>query len=208
MSEGGDPITGYNLCNGGVSAYPTAWSVYASDDGMTWTKVDSRSNAECTTASGKYYTYDGGAEYVTNIKGSNVADVVMEHFKFSHYKGNGLEADATKALSVQVDAGASLDLTAFTVAPQKIGAISIDLAKGGGTIRGGSIAATGVMEIATGGGAMDYCQPLPIVFVGVSDTANFTNWTVTVNGAAVKRKLVFRDGALAFENRGMLIIFR
>ena len=212
MNEGGNPITGYNLCNGtgGVGAYPKAWSVYASDDGETWTEVDSRSDAECTTASGKYYTYDGGADYPTDIRNKSVAglpSVVTEHFKFSHYKGNGLEADSTKALSVQVDAGASLDLTAFTVAPQKIGTISIDLAKGGGTIHGGSIAATGVLEIVDAGGAMNYNQPLPIVFDGVSDTANFTNWTVTVNGAAVDRKLVFRNGALAFSG-GLVIIFK
>ena len=210
MNEGGNPITGYNLCNGtgGVGAYPKAWSVYASDDGGKWTEVDSRSNAECTTANGKYYTYDGGAEYTTNIRYSNVVDVVTEHFKFSHYKGNGLEADATKALSVQVDAGASLDLTAFTVAPQKIGAISIDLAKGGGTIHGGSIAAAGALEVVTTGGAVDYDQPLPIVFDGASDTENFANWTATVNGAAVKRKLVFRDGALAFGSSGIVILIK
>ena len=54
----------------------------------------------------------------------------MEHFRFGGYKRDGLEADAVKALSVQVDDGASLDLTAFTVATQKIDAITIDLATG------------------------------------------------------------------------------
>jgi hypothetical protein len=83
-----------------------------------------------------------------------------------------------------------------------------DVSKGGGTIRNVVAASTGVMEIATGGGAMDYCQPLPIAFDGASDTANFTNWTVKVNGAVVNRKLVFRDGALAFESRGFTILFK
>ena len=212
LNAGGNPITGYNLCNGtgNLAAYPSSWSVFASDDGNSnsWTEIDSRSGETCNTGSGKNYTYDGGADYVANIRGKTVAElpsVVTEHFKFSHYKGDGLEADAAKAISVQVDAGASLDLTAFTVAPQKIGAIAIDLAKGGGTIHGGSIAATGALEIATAG-AMNYGQPLPVVFDGASDTTNFTNWTVRVNGAAVNRKLVFQDGALAFERRGVIII--
>ena len=216
LNDGGNPITGYNLCNGTGTdggAYPSAWRVFASDDGKSesWTEIDSRSGETCTTASGKYYTYDGGAEYGANIKGKSVAElpgVVTEHFKFSGYKGDGLEADASKAIAIQVDADASLDLTAFTVAPQKIDGIVFDVARGGGTIHGGSIAAAGVLEIVDADGALNYGQPLPLVFDGVSDTENFKNWTVTVNGEAVERELVFRDGALAFNNPGLVIFVR
>ena len=214
MNDGGNPITGYNLCNGtgtGSGAYPSAWSVYASDDGATWTEIDSRSGETCRTGSGMYYTYDGGAEYA-NIKSKTVAElpgVVTEHFKFSlGYKSTGLEADASKSIAVQVDADASLDLTAFTVAPQKIGGIVFDVAKGGGTIHGGSVAASGVLEIVDAGGALDVGQPLPLVFDGVADADNFRNWTVTVNGAAVERELVFLNGALAFGNPATVISFR
>ena len=217
MNDGGNPITGYNLCNGtgtGGGAYPSAWSVFASDDGKSWTEIDSRSGETCKTGSGDYYTYDGGAEYgaaINGIKGKSVAElpgVVTEHFKFSGYKGAGLEADASKAIAIQVDNGASLDLTAFTVAPQKIDGIVFDVARGGGTIHGGSIAAAGVLEIVDAGGTLNYGQPLPLVFDGVTGTENFTNWTVTVNGVAVKRELVFRDGALAFNNPGLVIFVR
>lgn len=214
LNDGGNPITGYNLCNGtgtGGGAYPSAWSVFASDDGESWTEIDSRSGEKCKTASGAYYTYDGGAEYDTDIKGKTAAElpgVVTEHFKFSGYKGAGLEADASKAIAIQVDAGASLDLTAFTVAPQKIDGITIDLAKGDGTIHGGSIAAAGVLAIVDAGETLNYGQPLPLVFDGVTDTENFTNWTVTVNGVAVKRELVFWDGALAFNILGLVIIVK
>lgn len=213
LNDGGNPITGYNLCNGtgtGSGAYPSSWSVFASDDGKSWTEIDSRSGETCKTGSG-YYTYDGGAEYATDIRSKTVAQlpsVVTEHFKFSGYKGDGLEADASKAIAIQVDAGASLDLTAFTVAPQKIDGITIDLAKGGGTIHGGNIAAAGVLAIVDAGGTLNYGQPLPLVFDGVSDTENFTNWTVTVNGEAVERELVFRDGSLAFGNTATVISFR
>ena len=219
LNDGGNPITGYNLCNGtgtGGGAYPSAWRVFASDDGKpeSWTEIDSRSGETCATASGKYYTYDGGAEYgaaINGIKGKSVAElpgVVTEHFKFSGYKGDGLEADASKAIAIQVDAGASLDLTAFTVAPQKIDGIVFDVARGGGTIHGGSIAAAGVLAIVDAGGTLNYGQPLPLVFDGVTGTENFANWTVTVNGVAVKRELVFRDGALAFNNPGLVIFVR
>ena len=214
MNDGGNPITGYNLCNGTFTkggAYPSAWSVYASDDGASWTKIDSRSGETCfQTNNNRCCTYDGGAEYRDGIKGKTVEElpgVVKEYFKFSGYKGDGLEADAEKAISVQVDAGASLDLTAFTVAPQKIGGIVFDVAEGGGTIHGGSVAASGVLEIIDAGGAMNYKQPLPLVFDGVTNTENFANWTVTVNGLPTRRKLIFRTGALAFDNPGIIISF-
>ena len=108
-------------------------------------------------------------------------------------------------LAVQVDSGATLDFTAKT-GGQTIDRIVYDTSAGGGTIRNVAVAASGVLEIVDASGTLNYGQPLPLVFDGVTDAENFKNWTVTVNGAAVNRKLVFRDGALAFENRGFVII--
>ena len=211
MNDGGNPITGYNICNGtgtASGAYPSAWSVYASDDGETWTEVDSRSGEMCQTGSGKYYTYDG-AEYTTNIKGKGVAelpDMVGEAFKFSGYKGTGLAADASKALSIQVDGGASLDLTAFTVAAQKIESATIDFAKGGGTVYGGCIVPGGTLTLKNTAG-VSLNEALPLLFQGASDTDNFTSWTVIVDGHETSRKVKFRNGRLSFEG-GLMIIVR
>ena len=65
-----------------------------------------------------------------------------------------------------------------------------------------------MLEIVDAGSALNYGQPLPLVFDGVSDTENFKNWTVTVNGVAVERELVFRGGALAFNVPGFIMIVR
>ena len=211
MNDGGNPITGYNICHGTGTfsgAYPSAWSVYASDDGETWTEVDSRSGEMCQTGSGKYYTYDG-AEYTTNIKGKGVAELpnmVDEAFKFSGYKGTGLAADASKALSIQVDGSASLDLTAFTVAAQKIESATIDFAKGGGTVYGGCIVPGGTLTLKNTAG-VSLNEALPLLFQGASDTDNFTSWTVVVDGHETSRKIKFRNGRLSFEG-GLMIIVR
>ena len=211
MNDGGNPITGYNLCNGTGKkndAYPSAWSVYASDDGETWTEVDSRSGEACDTASNKYYTYgSGGAEYVDDIKGKAVVGVVKEHFKFSGYKSNGLEADSAKALSVQVDVGASLDLTAFTVAPQKIGGITIDLAKGGGTIHGGRIAAGGTLAIKNAA-AGNLFAPMPLTFDGTSDISNLASWSVVVDGVAKRYKIAVEGETFRLQPPGFIIIYQ
>ena len=210
LNDGGNPITGYNLCNGtgtASGAYPSAWSVCVSDDGETWTEVDSRSGETCATGSGKYYTYDGGAEYVVDIKDKGVAElqgVLAEHFKFSGYKSNGLEADAAKALSIQVDSGTSLDLTAFTVATQKVAAVTIDLAKGGGTVYGGSIVPCGTLTLNNAVG-VNLGDALPLLFQNVSGTDNFTSWAVIIDGHETSRKVEFRNGRLSFE--GGLVIF-
>ena len=210
MNDGGNPITGYNLCTGTANgAFPTAWSVFASDDGVSWIEVDSRSGETCTTGSYKYYTYDGGAEYEADIKGKTVEElpvVVAEHYKFSGYKSNGLEADAEKALSIQVDGSASLDLTAFTVVTQKIEAITIDLAKGGGTVMGGGIASSGTLFLKNAGG-VNLNESLPLQLRSVSDADNFTSWVVIVDNHETSRKLKLRDGHLSFEG-GLTIIVR
>ena len=211
LNDGGNPITGYNLCNGtgGTGAYPTAWSVSASDDGVTWTEVDSRSGETCRTASGKYYTYDGAAEYIESIRDKSVSElpgVVAEHFKFGGYKSNGLEADTAKALSVQVDEGASLDLTAFTVAEQKIESVTIDFAKGGGTVCGGRIVPGGTLILMNTVG-VNLNVALPLLFQNTAGADNFTSWTVIVDGHETSRKIKLRDGHLSFEG-GLTIIVR
>ena len=63
-------------------------------------------------------------------------------------------------------------------------------------------------EIVNAEGVPKYGYALTIVFDGVSGTENFANWTVTVNGVAVKRELVFQNGSLAFGNPATVISFR
>ncbi len=102
-------------------------------------------------------------------------------------------------LAVQVDSGAILDFTAKS-GGQTIDRIVFDASAGGGTIRNVAAAAAGVLEIVNADGIPKFGQQIPLVFDGVFGTENFVNWTVTVNGVAVERELVFRGGALTFGN--------
>lgn len=203
MNEGGNPITGYNLCNGtGTTsgAYPTAWSVSASDNGEIWTEVDSRSGETCETgtATGKYYTYDGGAEYNADIKGKSVAElpgVVAEHFKFSGYRAAGL-APSASPVQVQVAGGATLDFGCVT-GGEPVDRITVDFsevsAQNVATLIGAKFAANGTLAIVNASQGYSAGSPLPLVLGDVSDAANIAGWAVTIDGNPVQGTVRIRD---------------
>ena len=176
LADDAKPVTGYNLMSEDDKHYPVSWKVEVSDDGTTWTELETRSDV--VHAKPGYCNFYDGAYYVD----LQSAGKPMEYFKFSGYKSEGLEADATKAVSLQVDSGASVDLTAFTVAPQKIGGITLDMAVGGGTILGGSIAESGALYIVNAGDSLHLESPLSLVFDGVANADNIKKWTVYVDG--------------------------
>ena len=167
----------------------TAWTVESSATGEdgTWRTVSDVTGYEPETKSAGYANGDAA-----------------KPMALLSYTQTGVR-NLADTLAVQVDSGATLDFSAKT-GGQTVDRIVFDVSAGGGTIRNVAAAASGVLEIIDAGGALNYNQPLPLVFDGASDTGNFTNWTVTVNGAAVNRKLVFQSGALAFESRGIIII--
>lgn len=200
------PVTGYNIMAEDNKHYPVSWRVEASDDGTTWTEIETRSDV--THANPVYCGfYDGelaGAGNAAAVRGKP-----LEHFKFSGYKSDGLEADAEKAVSLQVDDGASVDLTAFTVAPQKIGGLTLDMAIGGGTIRGGSIAEDGALNIANAGNNLVLDSPLSLALDGIADANKLKGWTVYVDGVE-KPSYIAKviDGHLAVCTSGLTIIVR
>ena len=178
-----------------------SWKVEVSDDGVTWTEIETRSDVDTSKVNEGGYFYDGEKYTTAALRGSPV-----EHFKFGGYKRDGLEADAAKALSVQVDGGATLDLTAFTVSTQKIDAVTIDLAAGGGTVLGGSIVAGGALML-TNALAASQNAVLPLLFQNTSNADNFRSWSVIIDGHATSRRIRFRDGRLSLVG-GLTLIVR
>lgn len=163
--------------------------------------------SSATGEDGTWRTVSDVTDYVPAIKSSNYASGdAAKPMALLSYTQTGVR-NLADTLAVQVDSGATLDFTAKT-GGQMIDRIVFDVSAGGGTLKNVAAAAAGVLEIDDAGGMLNYGQPLPLVFDGVSDTENFKNWTVTVNGVAVERELVFRDGALAFNNHGLVIIFK
>ena len=182
LANDAKPVTGYNVMSEDTSKYPVSWKVEASDDGTTWTVIETRTDV-VHAKPGYCNFYDG--TYYTNLWETGTP---IEYFHFSGYKRDGLEADGTKAVSLQVDEGASVDLTAFTVAPQKIGGLTVDFATSGttntcGAIYGGSIAQGGTITVLNAGQSFGLGVPLPITLDGALDAGNLGTWIVMVNGA-------------------------
>lgn len=190
LADAANPITGYNL--GIVTknfhkdpfCYPDAWAVYASDDGVNWTEVDRRTNVVCKNVASQtyysYYTYDGTQ---WDVYGKKTVDVMLQNvpewFRFTGYKRSGLVP--TGPLSLRVDAGSSLDLTAFAAeTPQTVETLRIDAVTGGGTLKGGKLAENGLLDID--------CASLDsmVAEFGFSfedtDIAAFSTWRVSAYG--------------------------
>ena len=111
-------------------------------------------------------------------------------------------------LSVQVDDGATLDLLAFD-AGQPIDAVTIDLALGAGTVKGGRILANGTLTLVNvEESGTDLDSVLPILFDGTADTDNFASWTVVVDGRKIRRKISYSDGRITVPPSGLVIMVK
>lgn len=111
-------------------------------------------------------------------------------------------------LSVQVDDGAMLDLLAFD-AGQPIDAVTIDLALGAGTVKGGRILANGTLTLVNvEESGTDLDSVLPILFDGTADTDNFASWTVVVDGRKIRRKISYSDGRITVPPSGLVIMVK
>lgn len=203
LADDAKPVTGYNVMSADSTKYPVSWKVEASDDGTTWTEIETRTDVVHVKPG--YCTFYDGTPY-TDL---SEAEKPVEYFYFSGYKRNGLEADAAKAVSLQVDNGASVDFTAFTVAPQKIGTITVDMAAGGGTILGGAAAAGGTVVIKNAGQGFTLGSALPLVLDGLADRANLAAWSVIIDGEEKHYRVsVASNGHLLVFNPGLSVIVR
>lgn len=200
LADDAKNVSGYNMMAPSKDRYPTSWTVEASYDGETWTVIDTHDDYVISPYS-QYETYAWYDSVYTS------AGTVNEHFKFSGYKSNGLAADASKPVALQVDVGASIDLTAFSAAPQKIGGIVIDLARGGGTVYGGALATGGVLTIKNAAQGYSAGSPLPLTLDGVADADNIAGWTVTIDGNQVQGTVKVRDGHIIVGELPTVILF-
>ena len=190
--DGEANATGYNMRIANHIYSPSSWTVEVSDDGQDWTQVDARTDVSPSKTTWWSF-YDGKIS-------ASADDYPVEHFIFTGYKSNGLAADPAKAVTLQVDSGATVDLTAFSVAPQKIGGITVDYAQGGGTIQGGAIAPNGTLTILNGTGNFRFGNPLPGTLVGVANTDNLASWDITVDGEDLT------GGHVRLNNSGHLVV--
>ena len=142
----------------------------ASDDGVNWIVVDER-NAVVSANAGHGITYiDGGS-------------APARRFRFSGYETKGVR-NMPSAVSVRVDAGATLDFSSVE-GGQGVNAITVDVAAGCGMLKNAKAVAEGTLNlIATEPvrGARDIGFPVS----SLSDAENLFSWKVVVNGKARK----------------------
>lgn len=206
LKDDAKPVTGYNIMAVDTTAYPVSWKVEASDDGTTWTTIETR-NDEVHKNPGVNYYFDG--ELANNSTAS--APVVtrgkpLEYFHFTGYRIDGL-APFDEPMALQVDAGAEIDLRAFT-GGQPVNALTIDMASGGGTIHGGAIAAGGTLSLANAAGG-NLLAPLPLTFDGTDDIPNLATWSVAIDGVVTRRyKILVEEGTFRLVPRGMTIVIQ
>ncbi len=177
-------ISGYDFSVvGSNNDYPTDWTVEASATGEdgTWTQIDSRTGQ--APVAWEYKWWKGGEKnqptQTFELPGTYVTAGVT-----------GLAA----AIDVRVDGGATADFTSVT-GGQPVNAITVDAAKGGGTL----INATSTLprEIF----------PQTLTLTQAANVENFGTWKIVVNGVPQPWKLYWGDGQLYVRQYGTVLLF-
>ncbi len=141
--------------------HPSAWLFQTSVDGINWQTVDTQTGA---LSSSGY----GSTPFV--IKG---------------FLADGAAGFASN-VNVKVAAGATLD--ALGVAGgQTLSRLTVDMTTGAGTIRGVTIARNGVLNLVNVPAGMSlHDVTIPVTLLDIANGANFSTWTILVNGAPAR----------------------
>ena len=199
LSNSAKPITGYNLRAAGSARYANGWRIEVSNDGLAWTQIEERKD-QAFSISDTYNTYDD----VAYVKESANA---KEFLHFTGYRNGGLAA-MPDSLSIQFDDGATLDLLAFDDG-QPIDSVTIDLASGGGTVKGGKIMPNGTLILnGVAETGADIASALPLAFEGALDAQNFRSWKVVIDGKPSRRHPVYANGKISVPSLGFIMDIR
>ena len=181
LKDAAAPVTGYTLGFADKTKYANVWDVYASADGETWELVDARTDMVPSYIPDTYFTWDGwNYSQLQNLTLEQMEARLRQSFRLPGQKVDGLAPAGP--IEVQVDAEAALDLTAYTEGVQTIDGLAIDASLGGGTIRGGTLAATGRIDLTNYD--LFSNEPLSVDLDGTTGLENLSNWQVFVAGTA------------------------
>ena len=165
LSDAAPAVAGYNLMSGGGgdwNCWPKRWKVYAKEnESDDWVLVDSKTDA--TLPSSNLTWYNGG-----------------EPWYLATTQAVGAAAFQVSA-PVEVDPDATLDLTRANATVISHLVVDGD-AEGYGTIRGGTYAAEGTLEINIAESSLGRNAELPLVIADAAGPVSFTNWKVVING--------------------------
>ena len=199
-------IRSYSMLQSGYnsdSLMPDTWILETSPDGVTWETADARENippaVEYTDPSNTSTRKRGGSWYCDGVP------FTLAGAKTAHLNGAaGLAASA----NLQVDAGATFDGSYVTGGSTEVHALTLDCAKGAGTLKGVRLATSGTLYIKKGAARMPYGD-LGYAFDAAFASGDLSGWKVVVDGVEKPLvTLVWEDGKLTLRPGGMVILVR
>ena len=181
------PVCRYNFVTANDHANdrsPSDWLVEGSEDGVTWTPLDERTNESAPFS--VYAAVNHGLPYT-----------------FSQiFESGSIPADSV----VTVDVGATLNLNDANATISKL---RVDCAAGAGTVNSFRPAAGGMIELVNVPNVTTLRNYMvPITVTDVQDAANLRSWTVTVNGVRCAAKVTCRDGKIMLLSGGTCVFVR
>ena len=187
------PAIWHSLSTAGAKGHcPYQWSLETSPDGETWNAINEISSEDWIFSN---YTWRNDGRYSDKSEG------------MPWRIGLDNAPAAVSALgTVQVDSGATLDLSMTTNAV--ISSIAIDVQSAGGTISGGSLASAGAVSVVSTSDKLP--KTVLLTFDGTANATALRNWTVTFNGSVVPRRLVCdsETGEVHFSPSGFILMVK
>lgn len=200
------PVTvcGYNLKTqwGSFSSWPRSWKLESSPSGAdgTWELMDERTGYTALEQGQKWY--NGGGYGVGSMDGPPATKIAFDAQTPTLDTRGGLAADC----AVQVDGGAELDCTKCVTRPV-LSALTLDCAKGGGTLRNVALASTGTLDLVGFTGTRPYV--LPYTFVDSVTAGSLSGWTVRIDGVDEPDfRLAWQNGRLCLPLTRTVLLIR
>jgi len=182
--------------------HPKDWMLESSADGVNWEKMDERTNQTFTiTSEPPYvnaqfgYTYNAHVPYIFSAKNAN--------WKFKTFG------------TVDVAAGATLDLSEIPMTNIAFNALSVDCAGAGKITRfrpaeSGTLYVTSSAAVRRGDGRLESKVTLPLVLGETADMGNLAGWSVYVDGVRAQASFAaYENGKIVLRtNYGTMLFFR
>ena len=204
LPEGSGAVSAINFAKawGGI---PASWQLHGSrDGGKTWQLLNAVAG---NTLSTDDESWVGGVKYTENTG-------VPKAYPFSNASLEWLSAGVTgmpDAIGIEVDADAVADFT-NVVGGQTVDTLTVDAARGFGTIRNVRFAEFGSLylkNVPEGTSLLDVV--VPFTADGMSGNRRLRGWKIYINGTLQREgryTAVIKAGTMSFRRSGMVLSVR
>lgn len=188
LPDAATDIRQYMIKNGySGQTHPSDWIVETSADGINWTLP--------VAVTGQIPPLPNPAFYNNGMPYQILA-------------GSPGSPGLVSTVNVQVDAGATLDCSGVAGGEQELAKLTVDMTAGGGMLKNVRLAETGSLALVNDAGTKKGGYAVPLTFVDSITTGNLSGWTLTVNGLPSDHRLIWKDGRLFVDKKGLVVIVR